>query len=191
MTKQLMTWARSMNGMGNRSGKAEFSSQQALQSYLRQHPAADASKHSVKQQSTQSTQSEESSSNKRAEQAEIDRRAKHAAIVEHERKTMANTTELPSGVRVKNTRASDDIGTKQAKADGARLGDITAASAKSFETSGARYAETGHVGMAARDYYAAAMRHGADGRMGAAKKALKIYNELAAHARANPLPPKS
>lgn len=49
MTKQLMTWARSVSGMGKRSGKAEFSSQAALQSYLRQHPGADASKHSVAQ----------------------------------------------------------------------------------------------------------------------------------------------
>lgn len=49
MTKQLMTWARSVSGMGKRSGKAEFASQQALQSYMRQHPKADASKHSVAQ----------------------------------------------------------------------------------------------------------------------------------------------
>lgn len=47
--KGLMTWARSVSGMGKRSGKAEFASQQALQSYMRQHPGADASKHSVAQ----------------------------------------------------------------------------------------------------------------------------------------------
>ena len=49
MTKQLMTWARSVSGMGKRSGGMEFSSQQALQSYLREHPKADMSKHSVAQ----------------------------------------------------------------------------------------------------------------------------------------------
>lgn len=49
MTKQLMTWARSVSGAGKRSGKAEFASQAALQSYLRQHPKADASKHTVAQ----------------------------------------------------------------------------------------------------------------------------------------------
>lgn len=49
MTKQLMTWAQSVSGMGKRSGKAEFASQQALQSYMRQHPKADASKHTVAQ----------------------------------------------------------------------------------------------------------------------------------------------
>lgn len=47
--KGLMTWARSVSGMGKRSGKAEFSSQAALQTYMRQHPNADASKHSVAQ----------------------------------------------------------------------------------------------------------------------------------------------
>lgn len=45
----LVTWARSVSGMGKKSGKTEFSSQAALQSYMRQHPAADASKHSVAQ----------------------------------------------------------------------------------------------------------------------------------------------
>jgi hypothetical protein len=42
-----------------RSGKAEFSSQQALQSYLRQHPKADASKHSVAQAATKSAAPQE------------------------------------------------------------------------------------------------------------------------------------
>lgn len=48
--RELMTWARAYSGMGaRRSGKAEFASQQALQTYLRQHPKADASKHTVAQ----------------------------------------------------------------------------------------------------------------------------------------------
>jgi len=44
----LVTWARSVSGMGKRSGGIEFSSQQALQSYLRAHPKANAANHSVK-----------------------------------------------------------------------------------------------------------------------------------------------
>ena len=56
MTKQLMTWARSVSGMGKRSGGMEFSSQQALQSYLREHPKADMSKHSVAAPNVQKAQ---------------------------------------------------------------------------------------------------------------------------------------
>jgi ppGpp synthetase/RelA/SpoT-type nucleotidyltranferase len=58
----LITWARATSGFGDkRSGKTEFSSQQALQTYLRQHPKADASKHSVVQQKQQQAQKEEPS----------------------------------------------------------------------------------------------------------------------------------
>lgn len=52
--RELMTWARAHSGMGaRRSGKAEFASQGALQSYLRQHPKADVSKHTVAQAAPQ------------------------------------------------------------------------------------------------------------------------------------------
>jgi len=58
MNKQLVTWARSVSGMGKRSGGTEFSSQEALSKYMRQHPKADSSKHSVSnpKQSTQAMQ---------------------------------------------------------------------------------------------------------------------------------------
>lgn len=69
MTKQLMAWARSVSGMGKRSGGTEFSSQAALQSYMRQHPKADASNHSVAQAAKPETRSEESSHTRAAESA--------------------------------------------------------------------------------------------------------------------------
>ena len=67
--KGLMTWARSMNGMGKKSGKAEFASQQALQSYLRQHPGADASKHTVAQTAQTSRATTEDAANKASDAA--------------------------------------------------------------------------------------------------------------------------
>ena len=45
--RNLVSWARSLSGMGKRSGGTEFSSQEALSTYMRQHPKADSSKHSV------------------------------------------------------------------------------------------------------------------------------------------------
>lgn len=65
----LVTWARSVSGMGKRSGKTEFSSQAALQSYLRQHPGADASKHTVAQAAKPETRSEEPGHTRAAESA--------------------------------------------------------------------------------------------------------------------------
>jgi hypothetical protein len=50
----LITWARAASGMGH-SGKLEFASQAALQGYLRQHPKADASKHSVAKKAQQAS----------------------------------------------------------------------------------------------------------------------------------------
>jgi len=64
MTKQLMTWARSVSGMGKRGGGTEFSSQAALQSYMRQHPKADASKHTVAQPKQASTSTEQATTAK-------------------------------------------------------------------------------------------------------------------------------
>lgn len=74
--KGLMTWARSVSGMGKKSGKAEFSSQAALQSYMRQHPAADASKHTVAQ------------AQERAKAAEEKRRADSAPMSEPRREKL-------------------------------------------------------------------------------------------------------
>jgi len=65
--KGLVSWARAVSGMGKRSGGTEFSSQAALQSYMRQHPKADMSKHSVAQAASKASSSESNESKMRAQ----------------------------------------------------------------------------------------------------------------------------
>jgi hypothetical protein len=99
MKPHLLIWARDLGGAGIRGGGTEFPTEAALQAYLRQHPKADASKHTVAQkESTEHKEREEPKETPKASTKSSTTASKHGEpVVKTPQQLAAELPPAPEG----------------------------------------------------------------------------------------------